>query len=186
MTLAVGAGAALAADHNEAPGSRADPDADITDLYVWHQDGNIVAVIDWTGFGPPGAPGSFDRDVLFTLHIDTDLDNVSDQQVLVRFGEDSEGNIGVKVENLPGTSGDVVGGIEHVITEGRAKVFAGVRDDPFFFDFEGFSTTLDTGTLSFNAARDAFAGTNVSSVVLEFPAPTTQMKFWATSGRIGG
>ena len=48
--------------------------------------------------------------------------------------------------------------------KGGGKLFAGLRDDPFFFDFVSF------GTLTFcttDPATDFFAGLNVSAIVLE-------------------
>jgi hypothetical protein len=52
------------------------------------------------------------------------------------------------------------------------KVFAGPRDDPFFFDLTQFKKIIAgtaTGFLPAGASTDAFAGTNVMSVVVEVP-----------------
>jgi hypothetical protein len=46
-------------------------------------------------------------------------------------------------------------------------IFAGPRDDPFFFDFVGFERFL-AGTGTFTGA-DAFAGFNVNAIVVQFP-----------------
>jgi len=61
---------------------------------------------------------------------------------------------------------------------GGGKAFAGVRDDPFFFDLPGFvefkkqllagSTDLPTLLGGFTGT-DTFAGTNVSSIAIEVP-----------------
>lgn len=191
MTPAIllGLASALAADHAEAPGTQADIAADITDFYAWHTTGSLVAVVNFAGFGLPGDPAEYDPDVLYGVHIDRDGDHVADHDVWVRFGTDSLGAWGVQVVNLPGAGAPVVGPVESVITAPGGRVFAGLRDDPFFFDFEGLTTTLSTAAVSFDSTRDSFAGTNVTSIVLEMDlgAATdgeTEIQVWATSSRI--
>ncbi|MCA9699164.1 MAG: DUF4331 family protein, partial [Myxococcales bacterium] len=73
---------------------------------------------------------------------------------------------------------------------GGAMVYAGPREDPFFFDFDGFLATLDTGTVSFNPDNDSFAGTNVTSIVVEVDLAgvsggSTNLSIWATAARKG-
>jgi hypothetical protein len=49
-------------------------------------------------------------------------------------------------------------------------VFAGPRDDPFFFDLNQYHKILaGTATGFNNPGTDAFAGTNVLAVVVEVP-----------------
>ena len=50
------------------------------------------------------------------------------------------------------------------------KVFAGPRDDPFFFDLNRYKAILGGTAPGFsNPGTDTFAGTNVLSVVVEVP-----------------
>ena len=61
--------------------------------------------------------------------------------------------------------------------------------DPFFFDLQGFTDTLGTGTLSFDDMRDGFAGQNVTAVVIEVPVAAaidgnSSLSLWATSARL--
>jgi len=50
------------------------------------------------------------------------------------------------------------------------SVFAGTRDDPFFFDLDQFHAILAGTAMGFRSPGvDAFAGTNVMSVVVELP-----------------
>lgn len=195
-----------AADHLDPPG-RTDPDStppgtdragDIADLYAWHDDSAGTATIALT-FSGPNAPESdqsisCDPNVLYTIHFDTDgadMDYASDIDVHARFGEDDVGNCFLQVENLPGAGGEVVQTrAEHVTQAGEAMVFAGLRDDPFFFDLAGFRTTLMTGELSFTNDLDFFAGLNSSALVIEVPltavSPTGgSFRVWATTSRIG-
>ena len=54
-----------------------------------------------------------------------------------------------------------------IVSNGDVRAFAGPRDDPFFFDFVGFSRVL-AGTGGFSG-RDSFGGFNVSALVIELP-----------------
>lgn len=186
---------ATAADHSEAPGTQVDPAADIADLYAWHQGDELVAVLTFAGGPlagvPTGGKTQFDDEVLYTVHIDNDGDNLSDIQVHTRFGQNPGGRWGVLVENLPGAKRPRVFGPADAVfgAGGGLDVFAGSTDDPFFFDSEGFSDTLTTGTIAFDSSRDSFAGLNVSAIVLEMDlaaasAGSETISIWATTGRL--
>jgi len=57
-----------------------------------------------------------------------------------------------------------------VKTEGGIKVFAGPREDPFFFDLVGFNRTIASNpTAVLFTGVDAFEGKNVNAIVVEFP-----------------
>lgn len=192
LVAAVFAGApALASDHNEAPGVQADGAADIDDIYAWHTgDGKIVAILTFGGPGghPAGPPDPYDADVLFGIQLDNSGDLTADHTVWVRFGQDDQQNWGVQVEGLPGASGTVSGAVDTVIDAGNGlSVEAGTFDDPFFFDLTGFTDTLNTGTLSFDASRDSFAGKNVHAIIVQMDATAATsgnpVRIWATSGR---
>jgi hypothetical protein len=68
------------------------------------------------------------------------------------------------------------------------RLFAGVRDDPFFFDLGRFSAILAGQAASFNdPGTDAFAGLNTYAIVIELPIemvgdPATTT-IWATTSR---
>ncbi len=184
----------IASDHNEAPLVKADASMDLTDLYLFDgAAGKTVAVINFAGFNDslaqPVQAGVYNTNALYTLNIDNDADNAPDFTVLTRFGQNGAGGFGVQVENLPGAGGTIAGPVETTLTGNNgAKVFAGLRDDPFFFDVQGYLETLDTGTLSIINTRDSLAGLNVNSIVLEFDTAAaleggTTLSCWITSGR---
>jgi uncharacterized protein DUF4331 len=57
-----------------------------------------------------------------------------------------------------------------VTAEGDIKVFAGPREDPFFFDLVGFNRTIGSNpTQVLFTGVDAFNGKNVNAIVVEFP-----------------
>lgn len=185
------AGTALAADHNEATGVKADGSADIDDVYAWHTaDGKIVAVVTFAGQGgdPAGPPDPYDADLLFGIHVDNTGDYVSDADVWVRFGQDGSGLWGVQFEGIPGGAAVTSGAVGATLDAGNGlRAQAGVFDDPFFFDLTGLNDTLATAAVSFQSTRDVFAGKNVNAIVLEMSTSavtgTAPLHLWATSAR---
>jgi len=186
---------AFAADHAEAPGTQADPAGDIADYYAWASDGTIKAALTYNALLAPGDASVYDGDVLYTMHFDVDGDAVSDHDIHFRFGMNSAGNWGVQAMGFPGAGAAVQGPVEAVIPAPGGMLFAGLRDDPFFFDLTGFTNTVTYGTLFdgsalyFDSTRDDLAGTNVMSIVVEFDAVSllgadTDFQTWATSSRI--
>ena len=179
---------ALAADHAEAPGAASDPAADIADFYAWHADGSLYAIVTFAPLTAAGGSATYDADVLYTIHIDSNADNTPDIDVELRFGQNGAGEWGVQALNLPGADGAVEGAVESNITSGSATVYAGLRDDPFFFDLDGYLTTLSTGTISFDASNDSLAGTNITAIAVQMDATTAsggndQVQLWATTAR---
>ncbi len=188
LTLPLAGDRVRAADHLDAPKTQDNILADITDVYAWHTgDGKIVAVVNFAGLNEAGAPTRYSSDVLYGIHVDNDGDNEPDHDVWIRFGQNSEGAWGVKVQDLPGGQAEVIGPVQSTIDAGLGlRVWAGLRDDPFFFDLVGFNMTLMSGDLSFDAKRDTFAKTNVTSIVVEMSTDAvvgagTTFKLWAST-----
>lgn len=187
IALVTAGGAVMAADHIDSPSTGGDAAADITDFFAWGNGDTVVAAIAFAGLGEAGVPATYDAGVLYGIHFDQDGDGVSDHDVWVRFGQNAGGDWGVQATGLAGTD-TAVGAVEQEIDAGLGqRVWAGLRDDPFFFDFEGFNDTLESGDLSFDSTRDFFAGTNVTAIVVEVStdlvsggAPFT---VWATTRR---
>ena len=68
------------------------------------------------------------------------------------------------------------------------KVFAGPRDDPFFFDLVVYKDIIAGNASGFNnPGADTFAGTNVMSVVIEVPksmlGSAASLNTWAVTKR---
>ena len=178
-----------AADHADAPATKADHPADITDLYAWHDASKINVVLAVAGLEEAGVPADYDAGVLYQIHIDNTGDLEPDYEVLVRFGQNAAGEWGVKVEDLPGIADPIVGPVDTVIDAGIGlRVYAGLRDDPFFFDLDGFNAAFDDGVLMFDDTRDSFAGTNVLAIALEMSRDALAgdkgtLSVWASTGR---
>jgi hypothetical protein len=176
------------------PGFDPTPDtpADIADLYAFNDANNAYFAVTFAGPQPAGTPGFYDRDVLYTLNISTSAPATSpEHQIQWRFGPARIGSgSGIRVENLPGVTGPLEGRVETVLSAPNGiQVYAGVRDDPFFFDLEGFRQTLATGTLSFNNQRNFFRGQNDTVFVISIPRSvlnTNAVDVWTTTARFGG
>jgi hypothetical protein len=193
-----------AADHLDPPG-RVDPDptkagaaadreSDIADVFVWHRNpGAAQTVVLAMSFSGPNAPAAFtklacDKNVLYTINIDKNEDGKADIAITARFGKDDKDNCFVKFDGVPGINGSVVTRTENVTDRAGARFFAGLRDDAFFFDLQGFRQTFDTGKVSMISDRDFFKGLNTPVIALEVPAQAiaqgnNSFRVWATTAR---
>jgi hypothetical protein len=142
--------------------------------------------------------GVFDPAVQFKINVDGNGDLSPDAVVNIRRAGDS-----LVFEGL----GDAIAaqitapGQAPVINRaGPVTVFAGLRDDPFFFDLAGFQAFVANPQAPVAGLRaagggtpvDAFAGTNILAIVVELPvtavtggtnANSGVIKTWVTSHR---
>jgi hypothetical protein len=187
---------ATAADHTDPPAefgglSNPTPDsADIADVYAWHTDTELNAIITFSGLkGPEVTEADYAQDVVYTLHIDNTGDDVeSDVQIFIRFGQDADGNWGVQAQNIPGEPEPIVGPVDQTLSGDAAMLRTGLFDDPFFFDIQGFIETTSTGDFSFTGT-DGLAGTNTGAIILQIPldevtADESTFDVWATTHRL--
>lgn len=176
----------IAADHIDASDVQADLAADITDFYAWSDGENVTAILAYAGLQEAGTRGTYDEGVLYGIHIDNDGDGVADRDIWIRYGQDENDSWGMQVTGLE--DAPIVAPVEEITEGDGTRIFAGSRDDGFFFDFEGFGATLMEGTLMFDNTRDSFAGTNTSAIALEGPLSAftdgeTAFTIWATTRR---
>ena len=186
-----------AADHLDSPG-RTDPAvdpvpdraADIADIYAWHTPTDIIVALTFAGPNPANQAGTYDRDVLYQINISNDGNAVTTEvPIRIRFGFDGN-RPGVLVTGLPGGA-SVQGPVEEDLAVNGIRVRAGLFDDPFYFDLQGFRETRAMGTLRFNNQRDFFAGQNDTSVVIQIPRallvqPGQPIQVWSATSRFGG
>lgn len=206
LVLAIGATQVLpglgltAADHLDPPG-RTDPSvdgtpdraADIADLFAWHTDDKFNVILTIAGPQATDQPATYDPDVLYQINISNSGSRANTEiPIRVRFGTGATTDqFGVQVENAPGASGPIEGPVETTITQDGVMVRAGLFDDPFFFDLQGFIDTTNTGTLSFDSGRDFFAGQNLTAIVISIPRERIEngdnlIDVWADTSRFGG
>ena len=181
------AGIIYAADHIDAPSVTNKP-TDITDVYVFRAENpdNMVFVANTQGLLTPGATGDakFDENTMIEFNIDNNGDNVEDLVIQCIAKNDKMKVYGPAVPQVTGTVSylninklsvqtDITKyGQEPLIGIGDngVKIFAGPRDDPFFFDLVRFRQVIAGQASSFNSlGNDTFAGTNVLGLVVEVP-----------------
>jgi len=187
------------ADHLDPP-ARTNPSvddtpdtaADIADIYAWHTNDALIVALTFAGPQATNQPAVYDRDVLYTINISNAAPRTTpDIPIQVRFGEGSGANqFGVQVTGLPGGR-EVSGSVEQNLMVDGIMVRAGLFDDPFFFDLQGFMDTVNTGDLAFDNSRDFFAGQNLTAVVIEIPRDQIEngmnpIDIWSTTSRFGG
>ena len=167
-----------------------DKAADIADVYVWHTAENLVIALTFAGPQATTLPATYDRDILYTINIsNSGLPTDPEIQIRFRFGKDGT-NTGVEVSGLPDGGPPLVGPVEQTLARAGILVRAGLYDDPFFFDLQGFRDTRSTGTLMFDKNRNFFAGQNLTAMVVQIPVGLVSrgdvLNIWATSARFGG
>lgn len=198
---------ARGSDHADTPTIAKSPGADLTDVFVFPSPSdanNVVLIMNVHPLIPGGQSGgvSFDPSVLYQFKIDNTGDSVEDlviqakfsgtgpSQAVTIYGPAKPPRTGTQTQFLSTPS--ATGTINNVFSGNGAKVFAGAREDPFFFDLNQFFKILPdratplTGTkvpnpnqpqtTTFNgfpgtgtAAADFLAGYDLLSIVVELP-----------------
>ncbi len=211
---------AMSADHAESPGATRDPAADIADVFIFPSPESSTKLVMAMTFGGGPAPrvrvdGIFycDADILYTFNLDRadaagEFDNIPDVSIYARLGRNAAGQCGLQLQNVPGAGGTFSGPIEQFfVSSNGTKAFAGLRNDPFFFDAQGLTALFGTfaapgqnGNLvtSFGigtrARRDSFANRNVSAIVFDMPLDAVaprgangarpKLRAWGTTARL--
>ena len=213
LGLAVLGALVVSADHIDAP-SAAGTTADIADFYAFEpvsgSDQTVFIVDLQSNVLPDLAYGTFDEDVLTEINIDLDGNLVEDKviQAIPRsgtmyffMGEPAQtGTQGTVLADYPIGSVSISDAMVNVeTTSDGVRLFAGPRQDPFFFDFFQFNAVIGGmapgGFLPPDEAADTFDGANTMSIVIEVPnsmlgTPTAQnalgltvYKTWVTTNR---
>ncbi len=166
-TLLSLAGPASAADHADGPAVVNSPVADLTDLYAWESaDGTQTYFIVNT---LPGAAktATFSSRIQYALHVtaaekygETDPSKITRTNLICQFdtdqtihcwmGQGSNTGISSAADYATGSASATTGltGVN-----GKFQVFAGPRNDPFFFNLDGYNAAV-------NLVQQSFNGTN--------------------------
>lgn len=138
---------AIAADHRDGPAVQADASTDINDLYAWVDSANVYMVMTVSPLA--GANARFSDKAWYVFHtasrkgfldtaatavdiicgFDTGTTDSTTQNISCWVGKDRNTFIYGKAGS--GTAGILGAG-------NKVQVYAGLRDDPFFFNLEGF------------------------------------------------
>jgi hypothetical protein len=194
LVLTVGAAPFLAsgADHLESPNAKANHALDITDIYAFDGSNatNTVLVANVNPLAGVISGTKFATNGSYRLNVDKNGDFVADDVYKVTFGSaapDGKQSLTLRKDGavvLRGKTGSTNVG-------GGVKLYAGVKDDPFFFDLASFIRWRDpdgdgaftyTGPTTFDGV-DFFGGTNISTIVLELPDSWlgSSANYWVTT-----
>ncbi len=177
-----------AADHLDAPTTKTDGRTDINDVYVFHPvDEGGDQLLDRTVLAMTVNPAAgvisgteFNGNARYDFAIDTDGDAIED--LVYRSSVKNKIARVQRIEREGGTSttgakwgparqiviakqDKTDGGMGLGAYSGEVKLHAGLRDDPFFFDLNGFNA----GAAFCSPGSDFFLGLNVSAIVIELP-----------------
>ena len=152
---------ASAADHLDSPLVRGDPAADINDVYAFvnpNDAGELVVVATVSPLANRNT--RFSDAVEYRFHFDNGASGGS--ALITCVFEDESTTVSCNGAGLSAS-----GNIERVLEGSGLRVFAGLRDDPFFFDLAAFNQTRDTLTPAFtDPGSDFFAGLDSLAIVL--------------------
>ncbi len=166
---------AMAADHTDAPAAVNDPSADINDVYVFHSNAADATNTRRTVFVMTVSPfaddtARFSPAVTYTFWI-------RNRETSERFDIDctvSQGPAQMITCTGPTGATDTVTFNTVDAGDGNAdamRIFAGLRDDPFFFDLSDFSTVIGdpsmVGLLVDDMGTDTFAGANTLAIIVD-------------------
>jgi hypothetical protein len=193
VVLTVGAAPFLAsgADHLESPNAKANHALDITDIYAFDAASSkkTVLVLNVNPLAGVVSGKRFATDASYRFNIDRNGDFRADDVYKVTFGESHDGKQSLTLRK----DGDTIlrGRAGQANVDDGVKLYAGVKDDPFFFDLASFLRWRDpdgdgtytyTGPTTFDGV-DFFKGTNVSTIVIELPDRWLggSADFWVTT-----
>jgi hypothetical protein len=185
-----------AADHGEAPLVAFDQAADIADVYLFldpNDNTKVIMAFDTHGFIVPAENanlGLFDSTLTYRFQIENTGDARGDGNIDVTFSKQTDRAMPqtATIKLLSGATFTAPTTVSSataatpptptVTTDATSGVsfFAGLTDDPFFFDipaelkYRKSRTDGSPDPTAFNRMRDSFAGYNVEMIVLSVPA----------------
>lgn len=137
----------MAADHQDSPQVVADPTADIADVFAWMTtDTNEVNLVMTIGRDVP-------ENFQFSDAVEYVFQVTSQSAYGAGDGQTTELTCSFTTEQMATCSigdvtvnGDASSEAGILSTGGEMRLFAGVRNDPFFFNLSGFRATAETVT----------------------------------------
>ena len=139
LLILLAAPIALAADHTDGPAASADPTADITDVFAWTSaDGKSLNLV-MDVFPAATAASKFSNTVQYVFHTTSHASfgaaAGASENIICTFDAAQKVSCWAGSEYVNGDA-SVASGIAS--GSGKLKVYTGLRDDPFFFNLDGF------------------------------------------------
>jgi len=201
VSIVIPAPPVRAADHAEATGVIPDAYADLGDVFAFlspTDNSKVVLIMSVAGFIVPSQALNFSffpSDIVYRFEIENTGDAVADQVIDVTFSPQTARNVAQtatvtlpRAANFPRprrfTAPTTVPNLSPTAppfnvtnnTNFGVRFFAGLTDDPFYFDIVGFNRFVSSvlaGTpdpTRLNRARDSFGGYNIHMIAIEVPA----------------
>lgn len=209
---------AVAADHRDAPTVDGIQEGDITDVYLFtdpNDSSRVVMIMNVNPFTVPAESGSyaFSPDLLYQFKIDNNGNARENLVIQITFDTTGQAQTATVVgPTRPRMTGarNVLVRDRHATVSGKfgtvfgdpngVLAFAGLRDDPFVFDFAQFSRILNNTQDLFrqvgpfrgrpvhatgNSGVDSFGGFDVTSIAVSVPksmirGSSSCINMWAT------
>ncbi len=180
--------AAFAADHRDGPLATGDPAADLNDVYLFVNPNDPTELILIGTVFPDAPPGArFSDAVNYRFFVDNGGPNGVDT-ITCNF---SDGGINFSCRGL----GDILigeGRVETTVQNGDFRVYAGLRDDPFFFDGPQFNAIRLGQAAGFrNPGVNSFGTFNTLSIVMGIKSSRLTddganpiLKVWSSTERV--
>jgi hypothetical protein len=218
VALALSCGAGNASDHRESAAISTDPAADITDFYAFTNPNGSARVVLAMAVNPASIASIantylFSSKTRYVFHIDNDGDYRDDATITLRFSKEefpvfsatgelrsgqtfsADFRLGPKSFSVAGTvtpqSQVFTKPFAPVIVRGAygVEVFAGPRNDPFFFDGVDNGRVLEHEIPKFVDGIDRNAGAIVDAIVVELPTALIYkhrpLHLWASTEKQG-
>jgi hypothetical protein len=176
------ANSSRAADHLDAPTVKLDGRIDINDVYVFHPGSPGAQNLNRTVLVMTVNPGAgvleksstfFSPHAVYEFLIDTNGDAKPNIIVRARFSAVRNNKQNVTVRWVTSNSNRVIaqGQTEKNLNgKDNSRVFAGLRDDPFFFDLANFNKGATfCGATGGLPVSDFFLGLNLTAIVVQVP-----------------
>jgi len=158
--LALGLGIAwrvIAASHDDGSTVKATPAAEITDVYAWMTSDKTKVNLVMNVY-PNAGTATFSNQILYVFHVNSSVAyGGTAVETKIICGFDAAQTITCWVGETETVTGNASTTTGLVSASGKTRVFAGLRDDPSFFNQTGFGTAAATlqaaaGSLTFDAA----------------------------------
>ena len=193
-----------AADHAESTSVAADTGADLADTFAFldpNDNTKVILAMTFQGFIVPAESinlGFFSPEILYRFEVENNGDAIADLFIDVSFSPQTSRSVpqiaSVKMTRRKGLRGPPTfarftapttlynftpAGLPFVVTNdpvSNISFFAGLTDDPFYFDIVGFSRFTSSvlagspNPAALQRARDSFAGYNVHTIAMQIPA----------------
>lgn len=141
--LAFGIPAARSADHLDSPAAAADTNNDVNDLYTWVDGPNLVFAMTSNAATTPTT--KFSDALQFVVHTTSGMAysaTKGDYNIICTFDAAQVASCWYGNDGM--VKGDASKEAGLASADGKFKVFAGPRSDPFFFNLDGYKHTVAT------------------------------------------